>query len=140
MSKIITLQDNRQIITISSSTKKRILIVDDEPDITLTFKVVLESTGLYEVYTFNEPLKALANFKAHLYDLVISDIKMPKMNGCEFCQKVKEIDNDIKICFLTASEDYYCNIVNHKQRRAEYFIRKPIGIDEFTKQMNYILQ
>jgi response regulator RpfG family c-di-GMP phosphodiesterase len=62
------------------------------------------------------------------------------MNGCEFCQKVKEIDNDVKICFLTASEDYYCNNVNYEQRLAEYFIRKPIGIDEFTKQMNSILQ
>jgi two-component SAPR family response regulator len=89
---------------------------------------------------FNEPLKALANFKAHLYDLIISDIKMPKMNGYEFGQRVKEIDNDSKICFLTASEDYYCSIIDYKQRRAEYFIRKPIGIDEFTKQMNSILQ
>jgi two-component SAPR family response regulator len=62
------------------------------------------------------------------------------MNGYEFSQKVKDIDNDVKICFLTASEDYCCNIVNHKQTRAEYFIRKPIGIDEFTKQINSILQ
>ena len=142
MRKITTLQDNnnKQIITRSTSTKKRILIVDDEPDITLTFKIVLESTGLYDVHTFNEPLKALANIKAHLYDLVISDIKMPKMNGYEFCQRVKEIDNNIIICFLTASEDYYCNIVNHNQRRSEYFIRKPIEIAEFTKQINSILQ
>jgi CheY-like chemotaxis protein len=116
------------------------LIVDDEPDITLTFKVVLESTGLYDVHTFNEPLKALANFKAHLYDLLISDIKMPKMNGYEFGQRVKEIDNDIKICFLTASEDYYCNIVDYTQRAAVYFIRKPIGIAEFLKRINSILQ
>jgi CheY-like chemotaxis protein len=64
MSKIITPQANfKQIITtISNSSKKRILIVDDEPDITLTFKIALESTGLYEVYAFNEPLKALAIF------------------------------------------------------------------------------
>ena len=62
------------------------------------------------------------------------------MNGYEFTQKVKEIDNDIKICFLTASEDYYCNIINNKQSRAEYFIRKPIGAAEFLKQMNSILQ
>jgi PleD family two-component response regulator len=78
MSQITTLQANKQIITTSYSSKKRILIVDDEPDITLTFKIVLESTGLYDVYTFNESLKALANFEAHLYDLIISDIKMPK--------------------------------------------------------------
>jgi len=140
MRKIITLQDNEHITRISGSAKKRILIVDDEPDITLTFKIVLESTGLYDVYAFNEPSKALANFKAHLYDLVISDIKMPKMNGYEFAQRVKGIDKDIKICFLTASEDYYCNILNYKRRRTEYFIRKPIGIAEFLKQMNSILQ
>ncbi|HET7344710.1 MAG TPA: response regulator, partial [Nitrososphaeraceae archaeon] len=96
--------------------------------------------GLYEVYTFNEPLKALANFKAHSYDLVITDIKMPTMNGCEFCQKIKEIDNDVKICFLTASEYYYCNNGNYEQREAECLLTKPIGIGELIKQMNSILQ
>jgi CheY-like chemotaxis protein len=141
MSKIISPQVNKQFITLLNSGKKRILIVDDEPDITLTFKIALESNGSYEVYTFNEPLKALANFKAHSYDLVITDIKMPKMNGCEFCQKLKEIDNDIKICFLTASEDYYyCDNGNYEQRRAvDCFIKKPIGIGELIKQMNSIL-
>jgi DNA-binding NtrC family response regulator len=65
MSKIISPQVNKQFITLLNSGKKRILIVDDEPDITLTFKIALESNGSYEVYTFNEPLKALSNFKAH---------------------------------------------------------------------------
>ena len=100
MSKRITLQDdNKQIITTSNYSKKRILIVDDEPDITLTFKIVLESTGLYDVYAFNEPSKALANFKAHLYDLVISDIKMPKMNGYEFAQRVKGLIRTSRFAF-----------------------------------------
>lgn len=111
MNKTTTLQANNQIIiltTLNSSIKKRILLVDDdEPDITLTFKIALHSTGLFEVYTFNEPLQALANFKASFYHLVLTDIKMPKMNGYEFRQKIKEIDNDIKICFLTASEIYH---------------------------------
>jgi len=80
------------------------MILDDEPDITLTLKIVLEITGLFEVYTFNEFLEALATFKAHFYDLILTDIKMPKMNGYEFCQKIKEIDSDSEICFLTASE------------------------------------
>ncbi|MGA9170096.1 MAG: hypothetical protein WBZ20_08125, partial [Nitrososphaeraceae archaeon] len=62
MNKTTTLQANNQIIL--NSIKKRILLVDDEPDITLTFKIALESTGLFEVYTFNEPLQALANFKS----------------------------------------------------------------------------
>jgi hypothetical protein len=69
MNKTTTLQDNNQIIiltTLNSSIKKRILL-DDEPDITLTFKIALHSTGLFEVYTFNEPLQALANFKSGFY-------------------------------------------------------------------------
>ena len=110
MNKTTTLQANNQIIiltTLNSSIKKRILFVDDEPDITLTFKIALHSTGLFEVYTFNEPLHALANFKSGFYHLVFTDIKMLKMNDYEFRQKIKEIDNDIKICFLTASEIYH---------------------------------
>ena len=67
MNKTTTLQVNNQIIL--NSIKKRILLVDDEPDITLTFKIALESTGLFEVYTFNEPLQALANFKSGFYHL-----------------------------------------------------------------------
>jgi len=111
MNKTTTLQANNQIIiltTLNSSIKKRILLVDDdEPDITLTFKIALHSTGLFGVYAFNEPLQALANFKSGFYHLVLTDIKMPKMNGYEFRQKIKEIDNYIKICFLTASEIYH---------------------------------
>jgi DNA-binding NtrC family response regulator len=67
MNKTTTLQANNQIIILTmlnSSIKKRILRVDDEPDITLTFKIALHSTGLFKVYTFNEPLQALANFKS----------------------------------------------------------------------------
>ena len=93
MNKTTTLQANNQIIILTrlnSSIKKRILLVDDEPDITLTFKIALHSTGLFEVYTFNEPLQALANFKSGFYHLVLTDIKMPKMNGYEFRQKIRD--------------------------------------------------
>ena len=95
MNKTTTLQANNQIIiltTLNSSIKKRILLVDDddyEPDITLTFKIALHSTGLFGVYAFNEPLQALANFKSGFYHLVLTDIKMSKMNGYEFRQKDK---------------------------------------------------
>lgn len=140
MNKTTTLQANNQIIiltTLNSSIKKRILRVDDEPDITLTFKIALHSTGLFEVYTFNEPLQALANFKSGFYHLVLTDIKMPKMNGYEFRQKIKEIDNDIKICFLTASEIYHGDC---EQKGTNCFIKKPLAIDELVKQINSILE
>ena len=141
MNKTTTLQANNQIIiltTLNSSIKKRILLVDDEPDITLTFKIALRQyTGLFEVYTFNEPLQALANFKSGFYHLVLTDIKMPKMNGYEFRQKIKEIDNDIKICFLTASEIYHGDC---EQKGTNCFIKKPLAIDELVKQINPILE
>jgi CheY-like chemotaxis protein len=62
---------------------KRILVVDDEPDITLTLQVCLEPLG-YEVHSYNDSVLALENFKAGMYDLVILDIRMPIMNGYQF--------------------------------------------------------
>jgi len=86
--------------------KNRILIVDDEDDINLLFKMVLEDNG-YKVDTFNDPLAALQNFTAGSYDLLLLDIKMPKMNGFELFQKIKMIDDNVKICFLTVTKINY---------------------------------
>ncbi|MBD0359933.1 MAG: response regulator, partial [Nitrososphaeraceae archaeon] len=61
---------------------KRILIVDDEPDVNLALRIVLEDNN-FIVDSFNDPLRALENFKANLYDLIILDIKMPKKDGFE---------------------------------------------------------
>jgi DNA-binding response OmpR family regulator len=69
--------------------------------------MALESDSSFTVYTFNDPLLALSNFKARLYDLIILDIKMPKMDGLELYQEITKIDSKAKICFLTASEMYY---------------------------------
>ncbi len=80
----------------------RILIVDDENDINLLFKMVLEDNG-FKVDTFNDPLIALQNFTAGSYDLLLLDMLMPKMNGFELYQKIRMIDDKVKICFLTAS-------------------------------------
>jgi DNA-binding response OmpR family regulator len=84
----------------------KILIVDDEPDLTQVYSLVLEYHG-FKVYSFNDPLEALAKFEPGLYDLVILDIKMPKMGGFELYHEIKKKDNNSKVCFLTASELYY---------------------------------
>ena len=81
----------------------RILIADDDPDITLSFSIGLEDGG-FEVYTYNDPLDALSNFKPGFYDLLLVDINMPKMNGFELCTKISEIDLNVKICFITAGD------------------------------------
>ena len=75
----------------SPKTKtKRILIVDDEPDVTFTLKKGLENNGMFEVDAFNDPLEALLNFKPDYYDFMLIDIKMPKINGYELYDKLKK--------------------------------------------------
>jgi CheY-like chemotaxis protein len=109
----------------------RILIVDDEPDIVLTLHKMLLHNGLEHVDTFIDPLLALKNFKPGLYDLAILDIVMPKIDGFELFEKIKQIDNNLKVCFMSAFE------VNYQTLRAVFptaasaedigcFIRKPI--------------
>jgi DNA-binding response OmpR family regulator len=120
--------------------KKRILIVDDEPDITRLCSLALEYHG-FKVDTFNDSEEALSNFKPDYYDLVILDIKMPKMDGFKLYDGLKKKDNDVKVCFLTASELYY-----EEFRKKEYhaldktlFIRKPIDNEDLLKEVNRIM-
>jgi DNA-binding response OmpR family regulator len=120
---------------------KRVLFVDDEPDHSLTLKMILEENG-FKVDSFTDPLLALQNFKEQdsMYDMIILDIKMPEMNGFELYRQIKKIDDKVKVCFLTASEmDYgvYTDIVNSLD--PEYFIRKPIDNEELVKRLNRIL-
>jgi DNA-binding NtrC family response regulator len=83
----------------------KILVVDDERDITSVIKKGLKNNG-FEVDTYNDPVLALEKFRADIYDILIIDVKMPKMNGFELYKKIKEIDNKVKVCFLTAIEYY----------------------------------
>jgi CheY-like chemotaxis protein len=119
----------------SSFYKGRILIVDDDPDITLSFGMGLEDGG-FEVHTYNDSLDALANFKPNFYDLLLVDINMPKMNGFELCTKISEVDLNAKICFITAGD------INIDGLREVYpalstgcFIKKPISISELVKRL-----
>ena len=119
--------------------KKRILIVDDEPDVNLILKMVLEGNG-FQVDTFDTPLLALEYFRKGLYNLVILDIKMPKMNGFELYREIIKIDEKIRTCFLTAGETYdpvYADISN--QLDANCFIRKPIENQELINHINWII-
>jgi len=119
--------------------KNRILIVDDEDDINLLFKIVLEDNG-FKVDTFNDPLVALQNFTAGSYDLLILDMLMPNMNGFELYQKIRMLDDKVKMCFLTASG------INHEEirKKAAYatidypencFIIKPIENEDLIKRV-----
>jgi DNA-binding response OmpR family regulator len=116
-------------------------VVDDEPDVIFTLKIVLEENG-FKVDTFTDPLVALENFReeAGQYDIIILDIKMPNMNGFELYRQIKKIDDKAKVCFLTAGEMYYgvyTDIFNSLD--VEYFIRKPIDNEELVKRVNNMI-
>jgi len=88
--------------------KKRILIVDDEPDITFTFKKILEGNGFNEqVDTYSEPLLALQNFRPGVYGLLIIDVAMPTIDGFRLYQRIKQIDNKPKVLFASAFYVHY---------------------------------
>jgi CheY-like chemotaxis protein len=122
----------------SQNTKKRILVVDDEPDITLTLKAGLEIVGLFDVATFNDPESALKSFKSDFYALILIDIMMPKMSGFELYEQLKKVDPDIKVCFLTASEMYYERNrgIEHCALNKDLFLQKPISTNDLIMEVN----
>jgi DNA-binding response OmpR family regulator len=119
----------------------KILIVDDEADLTQVYSLVLEYHG-FKVDSFNDPLAALAKFEPGLYDLVILDIKMPKMGGFELYHEIKKKDNNSKVCFLTASELYYEEFRKKGYRALDrnLFLRKPIENEELVKEINKMIK
>ncbi|MGA9150203.1 MAG: response regulator [Candidatus Nitrosopolaris sp.] len=122
---------------------KRLLIVDDDKDITITFKAAIEESNNHndakkriEVYTSNNPVKALSEFKPNFYDLLLVDIKMPNMNGFELCEKILAMDINVRVCFMSSEE------INREALREIYpsltvgcFIRKPIAMDYLVKRI-----
>jgi CheY-like chemotaxis protein len=130
--------------TSATATKRpyRILYVDDDNDILITFKKILKENG-FLVDAFSNPLEALSSFTPGVYDLLLIDIKMPQMNGFELNQKIRNKSNDrkIKTCFITAYDVLY------EPLQKEFvgldvgcFIRKPIGAEDLVKKIKEELQ
>src|SRR5437867_3143238 len=123
-----------ETINNNNINNNRILLVDDEPDITTVFSLGLEDSG-FKVDVFNDPIQALSGFKNGLYDLALIDYKMPNMNGFELYREIRKIDDRVKVCFITAFEVYYEELKNrfqHKEEDVRCFISKPIDIDELV--------
>ena len=120
---------------------KRILIVDDEPDVCEILKKVFEQSG-FNADSYDDPILALENFKAGSYDILLLDIKMPEIDGFHLYQEMKKIDDRVKVCFLTASEMYYERFRKEEeftQMDKDLFLRKPIQNEELIKEINRIM-
>ena len=110
-------------------------------DITNSFNLALEDSGLFVIGTYNDPLVALSNFRPNTYDLLLLDIRMPAMNGFELYEKIKKLDNKVKVCFISAFD------VDHATLREQFpslekdwfvpknIIRKPIQIAKLIERM-----
>jgi DNA-binding NtrC family response regulator len=132
--------DNKDGTMGFSGSQKKILIVDDDLDLTSMFEMVLEMNG-FEVDAYNDPLLALRDFEANSFGMALLDVRMPQMNGFELYKKLEEIDKRMKVCFITAFEDYN---EEFKQSFPELderkcFVRKPKAIEDLVKHVSAIL-
>jgi two-component system, OmpR family, response regulator ChvI len=119
---------------------KKVVIVDDEPDITTVLKRGLEPNG-FAVDAFNDPQVALNSFKPDYYDLMIIDIRMPKLNGFDLYREVRKKDPKVKVCFLTAFEIYYEEFRKmFPTIDVKAFVRKPVSIATLVKQINMTIE
>ena len=122
-------------------TRRKILIVDDEYDITFVFKILLEERG-FEADIYNDPIVALSMYKTCYYDLVMIDLKLPGMTGFELYNQIRMFDKKTKVCFLTSSEQF------HQQYRSnefqdfdpELFIQKPVENEVLISRINKIIE
>jgi two-component system, OmpR family, response regulator ChvI len=119
---------------------RRILLVDDEVDVISVFKMILEMNG-YEVDSYTDPKTALDHFKPNHYGLLLLDIRMPIMNGFELYRKMRDIDDKVSVCFITAFEDYREEFKESFPMLDEfkYFIRKPKAIEDLVNHVAAIL-
>jgi DNA-binding response OmpR family regulator len=113
------------------------LVIDDELDICIMLKVVLEQNGFIVVNYYSNPIIALDELKSNFYNLIILDIQMPEINGMQLYREIRKRDKKIKICFLTGSETLFH--IAHKFASVYNFITKPVENKELIKIVNDLL-
>lgn len=132
----------KNLETVTRSTKEvHILIVDDEEDIAELLQRTLKRRG-YQVTAYNDPSKALEEFRAGRFDLALLDIRMPGMNGYELLKSMKSLDKKLKCCFLTAFEVHEDDFSENDMpaNSVDCFIKKPVHLAEFTKKISSLLE
>ena len=130
----------KEKITNNTAFSKTVLIIDDDPDVTTVFGLGLQDEG-FDIYTYNEPLEALSQFRPNFYDLLLIDINMPKMNGIDLSIQLLELDTNVKICFITAG-DANIEVLReiYPTRSIGCYIKKPVTIDQLVRRIKAELE
>ena len=123
-----------------STTKgKNILIVDDDEDLTNLYETFLKFVG-YKVDAFTDPFDALSSYRKDIYDLILLDLKMPKMNGVELSQELQNIDPNLFYRFITAaSKEYIENLMINNPDLEKNIIYKPLWLNEIRTTIHSLL-
>jgi DNA-binding response OmpR family regulator len=122
--------------------KRRVLLVDDEPDVCMVYQMVLQTAG-YDCIYYTDSVKALNEFVPNYYDLILLDVKMPVLDGFELHKKIRDLDRNIQIIFATAGGEYHDEIVKQlsiEENNKFTYIQKPVGNDELTRMLNMIME
>ncbi len=122
----------------STKNNKRIIIIDDDEDINNLFKIFLEYNG-YIIDAYTNPVEALNSFRKNSHDLIILDLKMPKMDGMTIYHKIKEIDNNVIICFTTADINYIEDLCKGIIDIDKIVLYKPVLLKELKNKIDWLL-
>ena len=114
------------------------MIIDDDKDITNLFSIFLEYNG-YIVNAYNNPVEGFNNFGKNSYDLIILDLKMPKMDGMILYQKIKAIDNNVIICFTTADINYIKDLRKGIIDIEKFVLYKPVLLKDLKNKIDWLL-
>lgn len=138
-------RDNNAIVDVDTGSDKsiargtKLLLVDDELDVMLSFKKGLEMQG-YTVDGYTDSELALANFRPDTYHLLILDINMPKLDGFKLFQQIEKKDPKVKVCFITAYETYFEAFKEiFPDLDIGYFVKKPISLNDLGKKVELLL-
>ncbi len=127
----------------NSSDKYHVVLIDDEADLLMVYKRALEMSGLI-VSAFEDPLYALDEFKANYskYDLIITDIRMPNMDGFMLTNQIKKINPNVKVIFVTAQQISKSDIVANldKEVSIDEFIIKPVSLDVLNRTVHSVIK
>lgn len=117
----------------------RVLLVDDETDITNAVALGLRRRG-FSVDAFNDSADAAERFVPNLYDVVILDIRMPRMNGFQVYRIIKKKDSQVRVMFLTAFEIYQEEFhMMFPDSDVRYFLRKPVSLEDLVTSIRKLL-
>ena len=114
------------------------MIIDNDKDITDLFSIFLEYNG-YIVYAYTNSIEAFNNFRKNSHDLIILDLKTPKMDGMTLYHKIKEIDNNIIICFTTADINYIENLAKGIIDIEKIVLYKPVLLKDLKNKKDWLL-